>query len=88
MQACAGFVKWKYGEIRALKLLLVGERIDFARKKTCFWWAKKMNMAKICSQKLQKKSEHHAKNLQNEKIKSVDFKGTNNILNGFCRNQD
>ena len=29
MQACAGFVKWKYGEIRALKLL-VGERIDFA----------------------------------------------------------
>ena len=40
MQACAGFVKWKYGEIRALKLL-AGERIDFAGGKTCFWWAKK-----------------------------------------------
>lgn len=87
MQACAGFVKWKYGEIRALKLL-VGERIDFAGGKLAFDGLKKMNMPKICSQKLQKKSEHHAKNLQNEKIKSVDFEGTNSILNVVRRNQD
>ena len=74
MQACAGFVKWKYGEIRALKLLLVGERIDFAKKKLASDGLKKWTCLKFAVKSCRRKANITQKIFRTRRLSQLILK--------------
>ena len=88
-QACAGFVKYKYGELKDianLNWLLIEERIDFALMKIVFNGLNNKNMPENLQLKLSKEKRSLRKNSvmlvhQNEKIKPEYLAEANRVFN-------
>ena len=88
-QAYAGFVKYKYGELKDianLNWLLIEERIDFALMKIVFNGLNNKNMPENLQLKLSKEKRSLRKNSvmlvhQNEKIKPEYLAEANRVFN-------
>ena len=89
LQACAGFVKYKYGELKDiadLNCLLIEERIDFALRKLVFNGLNNKNMPEYLQLKLSKEKLSLQKNSvmlvhQNGNIKPAYLEGANKVFN-------
>ena len=89
IQACAGFVKYNYGELKDiadLNWLLIEERIDFALMKLVFNGLNNKNMRGNLQQKSSKEKRSLGKNsvmlvYQNENIKSGYLEEANKVFN-------
>ena len=87
-QACAGFVKYKYGELKDiadLNWLLIEERIGFALMKLVFNGLNNKNMPENLQLKLSKGKRSLRKNSvmlvhQNENIKPAYLEETNKVF--------
>ena len=88
-QACAGFVKYKYRELKDtadLNWLLIEERIDFALMKLVFNGLNDKNMPENLHLKLSKKTRSLQKNSamlvhQKENIKPAYLEEANKVFN-------
>ena len=91
IQACAGFVKYKYGELKDiadLNWLLIEERIDFALMKLVFNGLNNKNMPENLQLKLSKEKLSLRKNSvmlehQNENIKPAYLEEANKVFSGL-----
>ena len=89
VQACAVFVKYKYGELKDiahLNWLLIEERIDFALMKLVFNGLNDKNMPENLQLKLSKKTRSLQKNSamlvhQKENIKPAYLEEANKVFN-------
>ena len=89
IQACAGFVKYKYGELKDiadLNWLLIEERIDFELMKLVFNGLNKKNLPENLQLKLSKEKRSLRKNSvmpvhQNENIKPAYLEEANKVFN-------
>ena len=88
-QACAGFVKYKYGELKDiadLNWLLIEERIGFALMELVFNGLNNKNMPEDLQLELYKEKRSLRKNSvvlihQNENIKSAYLEEANKVFN-------
>ena len=89
IQACAGFVKYKYGELKDiadLNWLLIEERIDFSLMKLVFNGLNNKNIPENLQLKLSKEKQSLRKNSvmlvhQNKNIKPAYLEEANKVLN-------
>ena len=89
IQACAGFVKYKYGELKDiadLNWLLIEERIDFELMKLVFNGLNKKNLPENLQLKLSKEKRSLRKKSvmlvhQNENIKPAYLEEANKVFN-------
>ena len=91
IQACAGFLKYKYGELKDivdLNWLLIEVRIDFALMKLVFNGLNNKNMPENLQLKLSKEKRSLRKNsvmlvYQNKNIKPAYLKEVNKVFNNL-----
>ena len=91
VQACAGFVKYKYGELKDiadLNWLLIEERIDFALMKLVFNGLNNKNMPENLWLKISKEKRSLRKNPvtlvhQNENIKPSYLEEPSKVFNNL-----
>ena len=89
MQACVGFVKYKYGELKNiadLNWLLIEERIDLALMKLVFNGLNNKNMPENLQLKLSNEKQSLRKNSiilvhQNENIKPAYLEEASKVFN-------